>query len=214
MLLSCAGQEERSENGGPREESLCRKCFIFFPIFMRLGANQKKILLVLTGTLTLLCTAMPSRQFRIVRIMRKEWRKIDRENLTRSLQALEKKRLLQWKKEGKYFVPVLTRVGRKLAEIYRMGEMSIHKPKVWDGRWRLVLFDVPEKEKETRDYFRRQLKRLNFFEFQKSVFVTPYDCRRKMRKISESFQGGKAIRYIEATYLDNAKELKKHFDLR
>lgn len=180
---------------------------------MKLGAGQKKILLVLMTDAAVMLSYSSKQQYHVIRLAGKEWRKINRQTLSRSLQALRNKKLVEWKKEGKYLKVVLTRSGRKHAEIYRMDEMKLTRPRQWDGKWRVVLFDVPEKEKMTRDYFRRQLKRLNFFELQKSVFLTPYDCRRKMQKISASFQGGRAIRYLEATYVDNQEALRKHFNL-
>jgi DNA-binding transcriptional regulator PaaX len=44
----------------------------------------------------------------------------------------------------------------------------------WDHLWRIVAFDVPERWKNRRDQFREDLRRLNFFPFQKSIYITPY----------------------------------------
>ena len=43
----------------------------------------------------------------------------------------------------------------------------------WDGRWRLVLFDVPQKCNTTRDKLRRYLQRRGFGYLQNSVWITP-----------------------------------------
>ncbi|MDF3058914.1 MAG: putative transcriptional regulator, PaaX family [Rariglobus sp.] len=43
----------------------------------------------------------------------------------------------------------------------------------WDGRWRLVIFDVPEEEGRKRVKLRRVLKRLRFGYLQNSVWLSP-----------------------------------------
>lgn len=45
----------------------------------------------------------------------------------------------------------------------------------WDGRWRVVIFDIPERERKIRDDFRFELKKLGLGPWQKSVWVTPFD---------------------------------------
>jgi phenylacetic acid degradation operon negative regulatory protein len=48
----------------------------------------------------------------------------------------------------------------------------------WDGIWRLVIFDIPEKHKRVRDTLRRRLKEWGFHAWQKSVWATkkPLTC--------------------------------------
>ena len=48
------------------------------------------------------------------------------------------------------------------------------KAKKWDGKWRVVIFDVPEKKRNHRDYLRSFLKMSRFKELQKSIWVSPY----------------------------------------
>ncbi len=43
----------------------------------------------------------------------------------------------------------------------------------WDGRWRLVLFDVPEHESSRRVQLRRRLRAWHFGNLQNSVWVSP-----------------------------------------
>ena len=45
----------------------------------------------------------------------------------------------------------------------------------WDGRWRLVLFDVPESRRVARDKLRDYLHRRKFGYLQNSVWITPDD---------------------------------------
>lgn len=47
--------------------------------------------------------------------------------------------------------------------------------KSWDGKWRMVIFDVPEISKNKRDGLRRKLKDLGFAQWQESVYIAPFD---------------------------------------
>ena len=54
--------------------------------------------------------------------------------------------------------------------------MKIRKPAKWDGKWRIVVFDIPENLRSIRQALREHLCRLQFYQLQKSVFVLPYEC--------------------------------------
>ena len=91
--------------------------------------------------------------------------------------------------------------------------MSIKIPKQWDKKWRIVIFDIPEKLKKSREILRFQLKRLNFYELQKSVFVLPYSCKDEIEYIIEFYGIRRFVRFIVAESIDNELHLKKHFNL-
>lgn len=52
----------------------------------------------------------------------------------------------------------------------------------WDGRWRLVIWDIPEKRRVTRDLLRFKLKQLGFVQWQKSVWATKVNCTSLLRE--------------------------------
>jgi len=45
----------------------------------------------------------------------------------------------------------------------------------WDGKWRLVIYDIPEKRKVEREYLRSILGLLGFGKIQDSCWASPYD---------------------------------------
>lgn len=75
------------------------------------------------------------------------------------------------------------------------------------------MFDIPEKYRLARDSLRYQLKRMEFFEYQKSVFITPYDCLKEIEYLCEFYHIKKYVRIILATSLDDELKLRQHFDL-
>lgn len=51
----------------------------------------------------------------------------------------------------------------------------------WDGKWRLVIWDIPEKRRAARDLLRAKLKELGFKHWQKSVWATKKNCTKLLR---------------------------------
>jgi|SRR3989344_4864949 len=51
----------------------------------------------------------------------------------------------------------------------------------WDGKWRVVMFDIPEKRRLARDLLRIRLKSWGFSQRQKSVWVSKKDCAKALR---------------------------------
>ena len=91
--------------------------------------------------------------------------------------------------------------------------MKINIPPKWDGYWRIVIFDIPEKFKKARNALGKKIKDLGLFPLQKSVFVYPFDCKDEINFVSEFFRVGKFTQYIVAKELDGEKFLKQHFGL-
>lgn len=53
----------------------------------------------------------------------------------------------------------------------------------WDGIWRLVIFDIPEKHARVRDILRRRLKEWGFNIWQKSVWASKKPLTEHLRKL-------------------------------
>ncbi len=95
-----------------------------------------------------------------------------RNGLLRQLRRLEKRRWLD-RQAG----PAGDRLHR-LTEAGRLQALGGRDPEAcwrrrWDGRWRLVLFDVPEARRGTRNKLRLYLQDRGFGYLQKSVWITP-----------------------------------------
>jgi DNA-binding transcriptional regulator PaaX len=179
-----------------------------------LGTNQQKILLLLFGGIAMGLSGSPKRYFQILDSVAKEWKEIDRRILKRAIKKLYESKLIKEKENPDGSVTlVLTDKGKQKALTYDLDKMEIKKPKQWDGKWRVVLFDIPEKIKKTREAIRIHFKNLGFYEFQKSVFVHPYDCKDEIDYLIEFYDIRKFVRFIIADSIDNELHLKKHFNL-
>ena len=96
---------------------------------------------------------------------------------------------------------------------YSLDTLVIPTPQKWDKKWRLVIFDIPEKKRAGRNALRDKLRDCGFKEWQHSVFVYPYPCENEIDFIIEVFDLRPYVRYAEVTYLTNEAELRLSFNL-
>lgn len=108
----------------------------------------------------------------------------------------------------------LTPSGERLAAEMQLGKVVPKKTKVWDGKWRLVIFDIPEKRRRIRARVRETLKLFEFYRLQDSVWVYPYDCEDLILLLKADLRIGKDILYLVADALENDKYLRAHFRLK
>src|SRR3989344_3885087 len=66
--------------------------------------------------------------------------------------------------------------GKALVERLKAENYTIPKPLLWDGKWRVVMFDIPEKRKRIRHQLRKLLERAGLIRLHDSVWVHPYQC--------------------------------------
>lgn len=86
-------------------------------------------------------------------------------------------------KKGEVVLKLTTKGGRVLDEAIPLQRWQ---KKRWDGRWRMVIFDIEEIAKVTRNALRRKLKSLGFGMWQRSVYITPHAVLREMNEFLES----------------------------
>jgi DNA-binding transcriptional regulator PaaX len=116
------------------------------------------------------------------------------------------------KENGKNYVQ-LTKKGEEKLERYELGELTVRKPKSWDGKWRLVIFDIREKRRVKRDLLRQQLQGLGLIRLQNSVWVYPYDFSEVAVLLKADAMIGKDILFLIVEELENDGWLRKHFGL-
>lgn len=84
----------------------------------------------------------------------------------------------------------------------------------WDGRWRLVVFDIPVGLKANAHAFRADIKHLGFKLLQRSIWVSPYPCQTQIALLRQIYEIKPYVRIIEAIAIDNEAELKSLFHLK
>ena len=138
-----------------------------------------------------------------------------KEKIIRVLKNLEKKEILDLQEEeGKVIVYLKNKNHPKIVEysIKSLLEFKM-KEKKWNGKWFLVFFDVPETQRNKRDYLRKFLVKLGFYQYQKSVYLFPYECEKEVELIKKIVEGAKYMKYIIAEKIEDELKAKEYFKL-
>lgn len=139
------------------------------------------------------------------------WRRGDRQKFVKNLSRLQRQGYLRSYYQDKQLVYVLTKKGKQRAKRASLGEITLPNPAVWDRKWHLIIFDIPERNRLARTVFRQRLKELGFAQLQKSVFVHPFDASDLVSGIRQSFDLGPEIQYVKADQIEQEQKLIKHF---
>lgn len=134
--------------------------------------------------------------------------------MNRVLSRMEKQKYVTIKESPNGATTVIiTKFGMRRALTYHLDTLSVQKPKRWDGKWRIVIFDVPEKYKELRDTFRMRLRQLGLYQLQESVYVSPYSCFDQVEFLRELYGIAVTVKYIIGEKIEDDAFLRRHFDL-
>ncbi len=106
-----------------------------------------------------------------------------------------------------------TKNGRNLTKKLLLETLDITSPTRWNKKWRVVIFDVPEKFKKARYALWNQLKSLGFYQLQKSVWVHPFPCEREIKFLCDIFNIRPFVEIFTTDDLNNGKVLYHFKDI-
>lgn len=99
-------------------------------------------------------------------------------------------------KNGEVYLRLTTQGHKKITRDF---PLLVLQRKQWDRKWRVVMFDIAEKEKRLRDNFRLKLKELGFGMLQESVFITPHDVLSDFMEFVESQEFSDSVYAMEVS---------------
>lgn len=141
------------------------------------------------------------------------WQELDTFFLRRNIKRFKRQGFVTYsEKNGKSIVKI-TDKGKTEILKFSIDKLEIKRPQRWDGRWRIVVFDILKKKKLAREILRRKLKELGFYPYQKSVFVFPFPCEKEIRFLREVLEVPDEVKIMVARAIENEKELRKIFRL-
>lgn len=180
----------------------------------RFGPIQKKVLLLLLGGLALSCARSPKRQWQIIKGAHESWDEINKQTAERAIVSLYESKLLEAKENADGTTTlILSEDGRKRALTYRIRYAKIKAMGPWDKKWRIVIYDIPEDERESRDAFRDHLTELGIRKLQHSAGIHPFDCKNEVDFFIELLDIRKYVRFIVADSIDDELQWKRKFNL-
>ena len=132
--------------------------------------------------------------------------------LSQALYYIKKRKLVKLIKKGNKTAFLLTEKGKKRKLQYDLENIIISKQLVWDKKWRLLMFDIPESNKVSREMLREKIKQLGFLQFQKSIWVYPYPCENEIDFIAENFSVAQCLTLL-TVQIDDDQPLRARFQL-
>jgi len=127
---------------------------------------------------------------------------------------LKNKGFIKMNYKGKQIYISLTKEGKKMAGKYQIDDLEIKKPKKWDKKWRVLIFDISDKHKVKREALRGKLKELELYQLQKSVWTCPYNFQKEI-EILRNFFGFKndEMKIITASDIEDDKNIRIFFGI-
>jgi CRISPR-associated endonuclease Cas2 len=139
------------------------------------------------------------------------WREIDREKFFERIKYLKRHGYIQTFVEGKEKYLELTAKGKNFANKLLIKNVNIDRPKKWDGKWRIVIFDVPEDKHNARDFFREKLLDIGFLQVQKSVYIYPFECTEIISFLSKNLFIEKYVSILISEIIQGEEKILHQF---
>ncbi|MBL8031619.1 MAG: hypothetical protein JNK33_04835 [Candidatus Doudnabacteria bacterium] len=121
----------------------------------------------------------------------------------------------------KGYIAFEDRAGRRLMRLTQQGKLrtlfdnfGVDKARGWDGKWRVVLYDIPQSARAVRFQVLHQLKVLGFAQLQASVYIGPYALNESALQYLRTSGLIKYIRIMLVERVDNDAQLRRTFKLR
>jgi DNA-binding transcriptional regulator PaaX len=124
-----------------------------------------------------------------------------------ALGRLERSGELRRVERGDRVVYELTDGARSRMERYRFSK------KRWDGKWRMVAFDIPEKQGRARRALRERLLDLGFVQFQESVWIAPFDVLPEVRRLRSDYRIARHVKLLTVEVVEDHDRLMRRFGL-
>lgn len=142
---------------------------------------------------------------------------------TKKLRELESRNIVYFKKIGDALRIGLTPIGQILARKMEKEVAIEHvKPlpitineKIWDKKWRLLIYDLTGLSKSTKDSFRKKIKSWGFYQMKRTVWVSPYDFKKELDQLCKLLKIDQdKIVYTTTIKIAKENQLKKFFNLK
>lgn len=165
------------------------------------------------GVLSLAVILSGPNILKILAALKRDYDKSSKQRMRDAIRQLERKKIIEFQKKGYEIYVKLTKKGERQILKYKLDELKFKRAKEWDGKWRIIAFDIPEKFGKARRAVSVILKQAGAYQFQKSFFVYPDDCEDDIRFIAEIYGVRLFVKFIEAVRIDSEFIVKHHFKI-
>lgn len=108
----------------------------------------------------------------------------------------------------------VTKEGKDIVKDVDIDSLELKRRGSWDGKWRLVIFDIPVNKNKNRLAFTDRIKKLGFVMIQKSVWAYPFECYEELMILRKFYGIEKYVTYCKAIEIEDELSWRKKFNLR
>ena len=121
--------------------------------------------------------------------------------------------LIEIKEDKNYKYLEVTDKGKHLLLKYQLEGLAQDKPQKWDKKYRVVVFDISEQRRKTRDQLRNMLRSFGFICLQARVWVYPYHCQEIIELLKQYLDLRGEVVYMTVDSIEEDSWLKEGFKL-
>lgn len=129
--------------------------------------------------------------------------------LRKEFSLLKKEGLIEFGTHYRKPVPILSSKGKLLIKT----RLPFKKYDTWDGQWRIVLLDLPQRERNYRLLLVEELTRLGFAPLLRGAYVSPHPLLRSIDRLASNWGIRQHIQLITAQKIDDDK-LRSKWNLK
>lgn len=145
-----------------------------------------------------------------LQLLEKPLTKASKRNTLIAIKTLVRKGYLSQAVDGTLSI---SKKGERVLKTIDVGQFKIRPASRWDGRWRIVMFDIPQRRTLLRKSLVLNLRSLGFIRLQDSVWVFPYDCEEFVTLLKRHYSLGTEVLYVIAERFENDHVLRTRFEL-
>lgn len=141
-----------------------------------------------------------------------EWKKFNTWRLRQVLKRMNQQKLIEIDYEKEIPVIKISEKGKQRLLKFDIEEIKLNENH-WDGKWRIIVYDIFSKKRQERELFRKTLKRLKFLQLQKSVYLTPFPCQNEIEYLRQICNIGKEVLILTVSGFENDQAYMEYFCL-
>ena len=139
-----------------------------------------------------------------------DWGKYNLWRLRQVIKRMQNSKYIELIEEDNIQVVKITEKGKMKLLKYNIDKMKLDESS-WDGKWRLVVYDVVKSKRNNSEMFRKAINNLNLLKLQKSVYLTPFKCDNEIEYLRQIYNVGNEVLILKVGSLENEKAYKKYF---
>ena len=165
--------------------------------------------------LVLIAVSNPFFGLQAVRAIKRNYQKKNWRSVYHSVRHLDKRgfvKILGETPDGQLKVQI-TKLGESIIKSCAIDGIKLDKAKPWDGRWRIVIFDVPVSKNQARRAFAEKLNQLGFVMIQKSVWICPFECDEQIYVLRKFYEIEKFVTILKSDDVEDDHAWRRKWNI-